>query len=365
MQNPYRSLPQRAFWRPAVAARHLFDIADVWQPKFAIDTTDTFVTFGSCFAQHIGRALSARGFSWYSAEQTPAGLSPANAKLFNYDVFSARTGNIYTASILAQWVRWAAGVAEVPDEYWEKDGRVFDPFRPAIEPDGFVSREEMADNRAATIAAFRQCIETATFFVFTLGLTESWKNSDLDHEYPMCPGTVAGEFDPERHVFTNQTVAEISENLERAMDMMRDINPALRFILTVSPVPLTATNSGNHVMVATMESKSILRAVAGQTARARDDTDYFPSFELINSPVIKGIFFEPNQRDVNPHGVGYVMDTFFKGVAAKAGAAAMPAPAGKPGGPAKTAPPPATAAISAPDDVVCEEELLRAFEAGA
>jgi hypothetical protein len=255
----------------------------------------------------------------------------------------------------------------VPDEYWEKDGRFFDPFRPAIEPNGFKSREEMVDNRAATIAAFRRCIEEANYFVFTLGLTESWKHGDDGYEYPMCPGTVAGEFVADTHVFENQMVAEISRSLEDAMDMMRAVNPALRFILTVSPVPLTATNSGNHVMVATMESKSILRAVAGQAARRRDDTDYFPSYELINSPVIKGIFFEPNQRDVNQRGVNYVMDNFFQGVAAKSGdAAVLAATPGKIKAPAESRlPRPASAKAALPDDVVCEEELLRAFEGGS
>jgi hypothetical protein len=363
MSNPYLDLPKRAFWRPAIAERSLFDLEDVWRPKFPIATTDKFVTFGSCFAQHIGRALSARGFSWYSAEPAPNGLSPANARLFNYDVFSARTGNIYTTSLLEQWTRWAVGGTEIPEELWKKDGRIFDPFRPAIEPNGFASRQEMVSNRAATVSGFRRCIEAADFFVYTLGLTESWKNKPDRYEYPMCPGTVAGKFDPDRHVFKNQAVAEVAESLRRAMDLMREVNPALRFILTVSPVPLTATNSGNHVMVATMESKSILRAVAGEITRERNDTDYFPSYELINSPVIKGVFYEPNQRDVNMHGVNHVMDNFFGAIgemnaqlktpdANTKAAAALPA--------SKARAPHSTEAAT--DDVVCEEELLRAFE---
>jgi hypothetical protein len=364
MSNPYADLPQRSFWRPAVASRSLFDLEDLWRPKFSFDTADAFVTFGSCFAQHIGRALKGRGFNWYSAEPRPEGLSDASARLFNYDIFSARTGNIYTTSILAQWTRWATGAAQVPDEFWEKDGRIFDPFRPAIEPNGFGSREEMVRNRAATIAAFRQCIEDANYFVFTLGLTESWWNSHEGYEYPMCPGTVAGEFVADTHVFRNQTVGEIGDSLRQAIDIMHEVNPALRFILTVSPVPLTATNSGNHVMVATMESKSILRAVAGQTARERDDTDYFPSYELINSPVMKGVFFEPNHRDVNPHGVDFVMDNFFRAVAAKAAGAAPAVPVAPKKKVAAEAPA-AAVEVPAPDDVVCEEELLRAFESGS
>jgi hypothetical protein len=95
---------------------------------------------------------------------------------------------------------------------------------------------------------------------------------------------------------------------------MKTINPKLKIILTVSPVPLTATNSGKHVLIATMQSKSILRAVAGQLSDEYSYIDYFPSYEIINSAVFKGVFFEPNQRNVNPHGVSFVMDHFFNGI---------------------------------------------------
>ena len=147
---------------------------------------------------------------------------------------------------------------------------------------------------------------------------------------------------------------DVLTNLETAMDQMKVLNPNLRFILTVSPVPLTATKSGGHVMVATMESKSVLRAVAGQLSRQRPDVDYFPSYEIVNSPVTKAVFFEPNQRDVNPSGVDFVMDNFFKGVSAADGL---------PKEDAKKEPSKiddrATPNI---DDVVCEEVLLQSFK---
>lgn len=352
MTNPYVGLDDRAFWKLAVASRSLFDLTELWKPKFDLKTSDQFVTFGSCFAQHIGRALVARGFAWFNGEPAPRGLSASSAKSFNYNVFSARTGNIYTTSVLAQWVGWAAGVRALPDENWERGGRFYDPFRPAVEPDGFSSIEEMQASRVVAIAAFKACIEKADYFVFTLGLTESWRNTETGYEYPMCPGTVAGIFDEKTHAFDNHTVMDVLTNLDTAMDQMKILNPNLRFILTVSPVPLTATKSGDHVMVATMQSKSVLRAVAGQLSRHRPDVDYFPSYEIINSPVTKAVFFEPNQRDVNPRGVDFVMDNFFKAVSA----ATAPAKVEK----AKTPKMPGPA-VSATDDVVCEEELLQAF----
>ncbi|ODN68501.1 GSCFA domain-containing protein [Methylobrevis pamukkalensis] len=325
--NPYQNLPQSSFWRPAVSDRSLFAIENLWSPKFPISGTAPVVTFGSCFAQHVGRALRDRGLNWHITETNPPGMAPETRKLFNYGVFSARTGNIYTTSLLRQWTSWALGTAVPPDECWESESGVFDPFRPAVEPGGFESREEVFASRAASIAAFKAAIVEAEVFVFTMGLTESWVNLQEGYEYPMCPGTVAGEYDATRHGFRNQDFATIHGNLTAVIKAMRGVNKNLKFILTVSPVPLTATNSGDHVLVATSYSKCVLRAVAGQIAGEFDFVDYFPSFEIITSPVFRGIFFEPNMRSVTPSGVDFVMNHFFTAHETKFGPIELPASA--------------------------------------
>jgi hypothetical protein len=228
-------------------------------------------------------------------------------------VFSSRTANIYTASLLKQWLEWASGVAAPPEEFWlDANGRVFDPFRPAIEPGGFASVEEMRASRLHTLRCFKASVEEARCFVFTLGLTESWFNLQAGHEYPMCPGTVAGRFDAACHGFVNQNYAQVQAALKSAISLMRALNPRLKVLLTVSPVPLTATASGRHVLLATSHSKSILRAVAADAVETLPEVDYFPSYELITAACFKGQFFEANQRQVTPEGVRFVMDSFFK-----------------------------------------------------
>jgi hypothetical protein len=195
---------------------------------------------------------------------------------------------------------------------WEADGRFYDPFRPNIEPNGFASAAEMVASRELAIEAFRISLKTANVFVFTLGLTESWFHAQHGYEYPMCPGTVAGTFDAKQHQFVNQDYPFISATLLEALRKVRTLNRNIRFLLTVSPVPLTATASGNHVLVASTESKSVLRAVAGHVARQLDYADYFPSYEIINSAPFRGTFFEANLRSVNHAGVNHVMDNFFR-----------------------------------------------------
>ena len=149
--NPYAQLPGRNFWSPAVGRRDAMDIDELWVPKWQVKQSDKVVTFGSCFAQHFGRALRARGYGWTNMEPPPVGIGNAGVEKFNYNVFSARTGNIYTANILHQWCDWATGRAAPPDEFWASEGRFYDPFRPAIEPNGFESLQEMRDSRHFTM----------------------------------------------------------------------------------------------------------------------------------------------------------------------------------------------------------------------
>lgn len=360
--NPYRDLPPKNFWRAGVADRSPFDIDELWVPKFPIRREDKVVTAGSCFAQHIGRALTANGFAWHDAEPAPPGLSEESRRRFNYGVFSFRTGNIYTAAQLRQWVSWAAGKSKCPKETWRRGERFIDPFRPNIEPNGFVSERELEVSRGGTLNAIASAVRDASVFVFTMGLTESWEHRS-GYSYPMCPGTVAGTFDAASHRFVNASYPEIIKDMTTAITMMRQINKDLRFLLTVSPVPLTATASDGHVLAATTYSKSTLRAVAGDLAARHDYVDYFPSYEIITGFPFRAMFYEANLRNVAPHGVDFVMRSFFRGLTGKypdigGGEASDPAHGQRdaPRGKARK-----TAAEDTDDDVVCEEELLAAF----
>ena len=351
MTHPYSDLPPTAYWRTAVSNLNLLETNGLWSRKIALSAEDKVVTFGSCFAQHISRALVSNGFSWLDAEPGPRALSKKLAADYNYGIFSARTGNIYTAKALLQWLEWAFGVTEEPNEIWEKNGRFFDPFRPAIEPDGFVDAEELRMSRRQTLKALRTCVTESDVFVFTLGLTEAWENSaGGGYTYATCPGTNAGSFDDTCHEFRNYDYASVHEHLSKAVDLMRSHNPDLRVLLTVSPVPLTATAAGKHVVVSTTYSKSVLRAVAGAFSDARDYVDYFPSYEIITAPCFRGTFYAPNDRNVSPKGVAFVMEHFM---------AELSPPARKTA--SQESVPTEAPEVSNADDLRCEEEILEAF----
>ena len=358
MSHPYETLPEDRFWRTAVAERDALAITGLWKPRLKIQRRTRIVTAGSCFAQHFSKALVARRYRWLDYEPGPAGLTAEQRKDYHYGTFSFRTGNIYTPRMLLQWLVWALTDTKVPEEVWEKDGRVFDPFRPGVEPGGFASAEELYLSRADTLAAIAAAVRGTQVFVFTMGLTEGWQDKETGVEYAVCPGTVAGRFDADRHGFVNHGFAALYRDMTAAIRLMYRANRSVKVLLTVSPVPLTATASGTHVLTATSHSKSLLRAVASELVAAQARVDYFPSYEIITHPAYRGRFFAANMRSVLPEGVDHVMGQFFLDQAAAFGGASVVPPVIAPPSEATEPPEPV---LSEAEELRCEEEILAAF----
>ncbi len=295
---------------------------------------------------------------WVDGEPAPSGMLPKMAAQFGYGVFSARTANIYSAAQFRLLLTLAVGdmAADVP-EIWQDATCFRDSLRPMIEPDGFLSQAEALASRRSMLRGLARAVKAADVVVFTLGLTEGWEDIATGLPFAACPGTQSGTFDPARHRFVNYRAAAIRADLEASLDHIHALNPEARLLLTVSPVPLTASASGQHVLVATMRSKSVLRGVAGELAEDDARVDYFPSYEIITGAPTASRFFEPNLRSVRPEGVAMVMDHFFAGLDLT-GAMRDPIP----NDPALRRIAAAQAALTH-EELACEEAMLEAFNA--
>jgi len=313
MTNPYKNLPDKAFWRRAVASPAPSDVDPVGEFALRLTPETKVATAGSCFAQHIARYLSASGYNYYVAEPGHP-IVPASVRTkHNYGLFSARYGNIYTARQLWQLFQRAFREFEPAEDIWQEAADVFlDPFRPTTQPGGFVSAQELEADREAHLAAVRTMFETLDVFVFTLGLTECWRSRQDGAVFPLCPGVEGGKFDPARYEFYNQPVEDVLADLREFRNALAKVNPAATIVFTVSPVPLVATAApGAHVLSATTYSKSVLR-VAAETMRLEfPNVHYFPSYEIITGPFSRGRYYAPDLRNVVEDGVAHVMRLFM------------------------------------------------------
>ena len=311
MSNPYRDAADRQFWSRAVT----------WPAPGMIDPvsrsarilpTERVATFGSCFAQHIARHLAASGCTYFVPEQAPTEMPQDEATRRNYGVFSARYGNVYTVQQGLQLLRRAWGAFEPVESVWQRGDRLVDPFRPRVEPDGFADRHGLERSRAEHLRCVREVFGASDWLVFTLGLTEAWRDRRDGAVFPLAPGVDGGHYDPSIHEFVNFGIDEVRAQLFELIEAIATVNPACRIILTVSPVPLIATFEKRHVLASTVVSKSVLRVAADEAERRFDNVLYFPSYEIITSPATQGLYYADDLREVTALGVRHVMRMFSR-----------------------------------------------------
>ena len=311
MAHPYRDFPQKCFWEHAVDKRAWTDVFKDEKAKFTIDPSETICTGGSCFAQRISQFIMGQGFKFGQFEPAHHLLEADDARELGYGQFSARYGNLYTARQLRQLVDESFGT--IPKRMLfshHKDGGVVDLLRPSINRHHrFSCEEEARADRAYHLGRVRALFLEADIYIFTLGLTESWVDA-AGNVYGVHPEVVTRMDSPSPVEKVNSDYIETYNDLVHIITFLRSINPRIKFILTVSPVGLSATHQARHVLLATVYSKSILRAVAGRIADLSPWVDYFPSYELFSVAQSFGQFLASDLRDVSSRGVQVTMELF-------------------------------------------------------
>jgi hypothetical protein len=304
--NPYRHLGVESFWRRSIA---LASVEGLTQPQGLFTQADRVVSAGSCFAANVIPYLETAGVHYVRTEA----LHPAfehYPEHLGYGRFSAAYGNIYTVRQLVQLLLRALGRFMPTDDREHEDGLVTDLLRPGLRFKASSDGEFDALTRSH-LDAVVEAIAEGTVFIFTLGLTEAWESRRDGAVYPVVPGSIAGRFDPQRFAFRNFAYPEVRRDLNDALALVREINPDIRLVVTVSPVPLVATASGQLVQTATTYSKSVMRAAAGDFTDEHERVEYFPAYEIITGPQAPESYFESDRRSVSEVGVEAVMSAMF------------------------------------------------------
>jgi hypothetical protein len=301
--------PDKAFWSRSVSNNFysnllLDDSSELFKLK------DKVTSAGSCFASNLVPYIEGAGLTYLRTEQLPNIFSSLGENL-GYANFSAAYGNIYTTRQLLQLYLRSLNDFRPKDDNWLEQGYVIDAFRPGLKfPASSV--EEFELHTKSHLHATREAFETADVFVYTFGLTETWVSRIDGAAYPACPGTIAGTFDPKKYEFRNFTVEEIVSDMSIFIEKLRGRNPKVRFILSVSPVPLVATATNQHVLTASTYSKSVLRVASDEVSRNFKDVTYFPAYEIITGPQAPKEYFEDDRRNVSKLGVEEVMSTLIQ-----------------------------------------------------
>lgn len=287
-------------------------------PKFTFTGDTPIFTVGSCFARAIEFVLEANGVPLLLAGH---GVPVEDFESWNPDkgrkVGAGLAGRLsrgalhkYNVHSIAHDLRRVLLNERYPNEGLIEFGpdRWFDPHASGLRP---ASLETAIQNRRRLEDA-TGTIRRAGVVFMTLGLTETWIDLETGLAMNRPPGGRDLVAHQKRFKFVDFGFRSIIQELEKSIALIRETcNPDMRFIVTVSPVPLGATFRSNDVLVSVSASKAALRAVAEELSRNHDCVDYFPSYEMVmNSP--RDIAWKPDKIHVQTQMVRHVTSTFMR-----------------------------------------------------
>ena len=217
---------------------------------FAIEPRERMLFVGSCFADNIGRRFVDDKFR---ATVNPYGV------MYN------------PASIMHTVKRWTGELV--------------------------AAQSEASDSGSDVSQAINEAPQTA---VFTLGTNHVYILNETGEIVDNCRRR------PQR-LFTERelSVDECADYLREAVAMLRQINPSVRIIITVSPIRYA--KYGFH---GSQLSKATLLLAADKLTKEMDNVVYFPAYEIVNDELRDYRFYREDMLHPTDQAVEYIWQRF-------------------------------------------------------
>ncbi|MBJ6143504.1 GSCFA domain-containing protein [Hymenobacter sp. BT559] len=241
--------------------------------------TARVLTVGSCFADSIGERLR---------------LNKVNALVNPF-------GTVFQPLALAQLLRAAAGEEQDWQQHVvEARGRwqSYD-FHGTI---GAESPVELLQTIQETVRRVGDFVRTANAVILTLGTAWAYRLRETGELVSNLHKLPAGLFEKEL-----LTADEIVNGLAEVHALLRRMNPAIRIVLTVSPVRhIKDTLPLNAV------SKSVLRVACHYLSELLPNVSYFPAYELLTDDLRDYRFYAADMLHPSEVAEDYIWERFAR-----------------------------------------------------
>ncbi len=298
---------RNAKWRQLVRSRGLYI-----EPRAILSKHSKVFCIGSCFAVEIKRTLRKMNYCVHPADD-PLKIALSDGKVY---VPTERQLMHYNTYCILQEFEKALDLWRQPDDdYWVVrdsqtdrylNGSYQDPYRNRVSAR---THEDILCITREFDRVLREGILQSDVYIVTLGLTEVWRKKDNGRVAGVNPRYLSDEI-----AFERSTFEENYANMKRMAELIGTHFPGRQIVLSVSPVPMSMTFSDEDVMVANMESKAVLRAVATRIAREYPNVTYFPSYEmctLFEKFKIRPVY-KSDARHVLPETVASIIESFLE-----------------------------------------------------
>ena len=237
---------------------------------------ESVLLIGSCFTEHMNRFLQATKFSCCS---NPNGTLFNPISMFNALVKYADNQHVEFSALTEHNGLWSN---------WQFHSSFSDP-------DPKVTLQKIN----ASITAAHRFLEKADWVILTLG--SGWVY-EVDHNE-----IVANCHKHPADRFTKRLLhpEEVSHAFQVCYDRLKQFNPRLKFIVTISPV-----RHKRDGLIENNRGKSVLFLAVDQMIQL-PDVHYFPAFELVVDDLRDYRFFTEDLVHPNEQAAQYVWDKFL------------------------------------------------------
>jgi hypothetical protein len=234
---------------------------------------DPMVWLGSCFVESFAPFLSDYR---YKAETNPFGV-------------------VFHPLVLEKLI--AAGVEDFKPYNFEKEGVWLNYLLGT--PFAAQSQEELEEKIATVVLATQEKLKGASWLVMTWGTAFWYEHTELGR-VGKCHKQPGQLFAKKR-----SSPEEIAEVWTRRIHKMREQNPELRILLTLSPVRHTRDGLEENAL-----SKATLRLAIAKVQESLPGVYYFPSFEIVVDELRDYRFFKSDLVHPSEEAVEYIWEKF-------------------------------------------------------
>lgn len=242
-----------------------------------LDLTSKVVTVGSCFSEVIGRQL----------------------EKYKIQTLSNPFGTIFNPLSACKLLQVCAGAdVELADSFVENNGRWYSyDFHSSFSAP---TEEELYEQLDEVIVKTRRFLKQTDTLVLTLGTANIFRLKITGETVANCHKLPAANF-------TRETLLpeEIITAIAETHSLLRDLNPNLRLVLTVSPVRhLKDTLELNSV------SKAVLRLATHYLSQQLPFISYFPAYELLIDDLRDYRFYKEDMLHPTATAEQYIWEKF-------------------------------------------------------
>lgn len=235
------------------------------------------ISIGSCFAERMGDRLAKYKFKCL---QNPFGILFHPIPMIAPLMAALEEENPFSGSLFEQEGNWKSLAFHSRMRHTDRD------FLESMIQNGLI--------------ATKNALESADLLILTFGSAIGFRHLASDTIAGNCHKIPQKEFKKE-----TSRLNALRLKLESFLEKLRQVNPQLRVLLTVSPV--------RHLRSGVVEnagSKAILRTLSQELSEDYDHVHYFPAWELLMDDLRDYRFYESDLAHPTPLAEDYVWEKF-------------------------------------------------------